>query len=357
MTASVAADENPLVDGLERLPVHPTTLVIFAATLARRKFISATLWPAPLASSDVALDVPTGSAVSRRTASPPAPRSSEIRSPSLTESGRGVALEVLRHHRLLERYLSEELGVPWDRVHEEAEVLEHVLSEELEERIAAKLGHPAQDPHGDPIPTREGEVPETETLSLAELQPGDRATIVRVSDSARDSPLPGRARPPSGRRDPRRGQAAVRRAVVRARRGPPARAGQRACPVDAGDERGVTGGAATEADEATVLRAVPSRVPSKVFGRRRTSNARHALLGPSIGLALAAAAVTGCGGKMEEGGRAVTVPPGRSVEIVGEDFSFDPKTVLVEGGESGWESPRGDTAQESGRPRAQPEGL
>jgi len=102
---------------------------------------------------------------------------------SLTESGRGVALEVLRHHRLLERYLSEELGVPWDRVHEEAEVLEHVLSEELEERIAAKLGHPAQDPHGDPIPTREGEVPETETLSLAELQPGDRATIVRVSDS------------------------------------------------------------------------------------------------------------------------------------------------------------------------------
>jgi len=97
----------------------------------------------------------------------------------------------------------------------------------------------------------------------------------------------------------------------------------------------VTGGAATEVDEATVLRAVPGRVHSKVFGRRRTPNARHALLGPSIGLALAAAAVTGCGGKMEEGGRAVTVPPGRSVEIVGEDFSFDPKTVLVEGGKAG----------------------
>ncbi|MBA3421865.1 MAG: metal-dependent transcriptional regulator [Thermoleophilaceae bacterium] len=101
----------------------------------------------------------------------------------LTERGRRVALEVLRHHRLLERYLSEELGVPWDRVHEEAEVLEHVLSEELEERIAAKLGHPAHDPHGDPIPTREGEVEEGETRSLAELEPGERATVARVSDS------------------------------------------------------------------------------------------------------------------------------------------------------------------------------
>jgi DtxR family Mn-dependent transcriptional regulator len=254
---------------------------------------------------------------------------------SLTESGRGVALEVLRHHRLLERYLSEELGVPWDRVHEEAEVLEHVLSEELEERIAAKLGHPAQDPHGDPIPTREGEVPETETLSLAELQPGDRATIVRVSDSARDSPLPGRARPPSGRRDPRRGQAAVRRAVVRARRGPPARAGQRACPVDAGDERGVTGGAATEADEATVLRAVPSRVHSE--GLRPTPDAECAACAPRP----VDRARPGGGRRHRvrredgRGGRAVTVPPGRSVEIVGEDFSFDPKTVLVEGGKAG----------------------
>lgn len=101
----------------------------------------------------------------------------------LTESGRRVALEVLRHHRLLERYLSEELGVPWDRVHAEAEVLEHVLSEELEERIAAKLGHPAHDPHGDPIPTRGGEVEEGMTRSLADLEPGDRATLARVSDS------------------------------------------------------------------------------------------------------------------------------------------------------------------------------
>jgi DtxR family transcriptional regulator, Mn-dependent transcriptional regulator len=101
----------------------------------------------------------------------------------LTEDGRRVALEVLRHHRLLERYLSEELDVPWDRVHAEAEVLEHVLSEELEERIAAKLGNPAYDPHGDPIPSREGEVEERETHALADLEPGDHGLLERVSDS------------------------------------------------------------------------------------------------------------------------------------------------------------------------------
>ena len=66
-----------------------------------------------------------------------------------------MALEVLRHHRLLELYLAETLDVPWDRVHDEAEVLEHHISEELEEAIAAKLGNPTRDPHGDPIPTRE----------------------------------------------------------------------------------------------------------------------------------------------------------------------------------------------------------
>src|SRR5665809_121073 len=69
----------------------------------------------------------------------------------LTEAGSKIALEVLRHHRLLETYLAEALGVPWERVHEEAEVLEHVLSEDLEERIAVVLGDPTTDPHGHPI--------------------------------------------------------------------------------------------------------------------------------------------------------------------------------------------------------------
>ncbi len=101
----------------------------------------------------------------------------------LTASGRRVALEVLRHHRLLETYLVEELGVPWDRVHAEAEVLEHHLSEGLEARIAAKLGEPTHDPHGDPIPALDGSVDEPETVRLDSLPKGERARFVRVSDS------------------------------------------------------------------------------------------------------------------------------------------------------------------------------
>jgi DtxR family Mn-dependent transcriptional regulator len=102
---------------------------------------------------------------------------------ALTERGLKVALEVLRHHRLLERFLAEELGVPWDRVHDEAEVLEHVLSEELEELIAAKLGHPTIDPHGDPIPTAALEIVEPVTVGMDGLDVGNHGLFVRVSDS------------------------------------------------------------------------------------------------------------------------------------------------------------------------------
>ena len=101
----------------------------------------------------------------------------------LTADGRRVALEVLRHHRLLELYLAEHLGVPWDRVHEEAEALEHVLSEYLEQRIAAKLGEPTHDPHGDPIPSADLVIEENPTASLAALEPGSHGRFVRVSDS------------------------------------------------------------------------------------------------------------------------------------------------------------------------------
>jgi DtxR family Mn-dependent transcriptional regulator len=104
----------------------------------------------------------------------------------LTERGRRVALEVIRHHRLVELFLVESLGMTWDEVHAEAEVLEHALSEELEELIAAKLGNPTVDPHGDPIPSRELELPETSSQTLAELEPGDVVTFVRVSDSDPD---------------------------------------------------------------------------------------------------------------------------------------------------------------------------
>jgi DtxR family Mn-dependent transcriptional regulator len=102
---------------------------------------------------------------------------------SLTEAGRRVALEVIRHHRLLELYLVKSLGVPWDRVHQEAEVLEHVLSEELEEVIAAQLGHPTRDPHGDPIPTRDLTIDEARTEPLDALNTGACGVFVRVSDS------------------------------------------------------------------------------------------------------------------------------------------------------------------------------
>src|SRR3954466_8337090 len=101
----------------------------------------------------------------------------------LTDEGRRTALEVIRHHRLLELFLAEVLEVPWDRVHQEAEVLEHVLSAELEEIIAAKLGNPTRDPHGDPIPSAEFEIEERETRTLADLHPGDEGIFVRVSDT------------------------------------------------------------------------------------------------------------------------------------------------------------------------------
>ena len=102
---------------------------------------------------------------------------------SLTKSGRDIALEMIRHHRLLETYLAEALGVPWDRVHEEAEVLEHVLSEDLEDRIAERLGDPKNDPHGHPIPGKDGSMPEPSVQRLWEVADGDEVTIDRVSDS------------------------------------------------------------------------------------------------------------------------------------------------------------------------------
>jgi DtxR family Mn-dependent transcriptional regulator len=102
---------------------------------------------------------------------------------TLTAPGERVALEVIRHHRLIESFLSEALGMPWDRVHEEAEVLEHYISEEVEERMAAALGDPSRDPHGDPIPDRELEVPSEGGARLADLDPGGAGVFTRVSDS------------------------------------------------------------------------------------------------------------------------------------------------------------------------------
>lgn len=105
----------------------------------------------------------------------------------LTKVGEKTALEVVRHHRLLELYLAEALGVPWDQVHDEAEKLEHVLSEDLEERIAAALGHPTVDPHGAPIPARDGSIERVDGAPLSEVAAGEKVTVVEVED--RDAEL------------------------------------------------------------------------------------------------------------------------------------------------------------------------
>lgn len=101
---------------------------------------------------------------------------------TFTPAGKKIVLEIVRHHRLIELYLAEALGVPWDRVHEEAEKLEHVISEDLEERMAAVLGDPKFDPHGAPIPSRSGHVHEHDSGRLVDMETGDRLIVVEVDD-------------------------------------------------------------------------------------------------------------------------------------------------------------------------------
>jgi DtxR family Mn-dependent transcriptional regulator len=104
----------------------------------------------------------------------------------LSEAGTKIALEVIRHHRLIEQYLAETLGLSIDAVHAEADRLEHVLSEELEARIDERLGYPTHDPHGDPIPDAGLNVERSELRSLEALEPGEEATVKRVPDGDAD---------------------------------------------------------------------------------------------------------------------------------------------------------------------------
>jgi DtxR family Mn-dependent transcriptional regulator len=99
-----------------------------------------------------------------------------------TSAGHKLALEIVRHHRLIELYLAEALGVPWDQVHDEAEKLEHVISEDLEERMAAALGDPKFDPHGAPIPTRSGKIYQKDSGRLVDMKVGDKLVVVEVDD-------------------------------------------------------------------------------------------------------------------------------------------------------------------------------
>ena len=101
----------------------------------------------------------------------------------LSKTGQKMALEIIRHHRLLELYLAEALGYSWDKVHAEAERLEHVISEEFEEKIFEALGRPTRDPHGDPIPAKDGTVVAVDHDRLSDLEPGAKGVIRQVSDS------------------------------------------------------------------------------------------------------------------------------------------------------------------------------
>jgi DtxR family transcriptional regulator, Mn-dependent transcriptional regulator len=105
---------------------------------------------------------------------------------TLTKEGKKAALEVIRHHRLLEAWLVQTLGYSWDEVHEEAERLEHVISEDFERRIATAMGHPTRDPHGEPIPTADLKMPLDDSTPLSALRPDQTVTIKRVMASDRD---------------------------------------------------------------------------------------------------------------------------------------------------------------------------
>jgi len=100
----------------------------------------------------------------------------------LTSAGNKIALEIIRHHRLLELYLAEAMGYSWDKVHDEAEKLEHFISEEFEDKMDAFLGKPTVDPHGAPIPTKEGHLHKHDYLSLLNVEPGRHVCILEVLD-------------------------------------------------------------------------------------------------------------------------------------------------------------------------------
>ena len=123
----------------------------------------------------------TGMAQALAGMTPPLLEYQKHRGVALTDRGRLVALEVIRHHRLIELFLHETLGFDWDEVHDEAELLEHVLSERLEARIAETLGDPSLDPHGDPIPDQRLELPVTRAVSLTDLPAGSSGFVLRVT--------------------------------------------------------------------------------------------------------------------------------------------------------------------------------
>jgi DtxR family Mn-dependent transcriptional regulator len=132
--------------------------------------------------SRMGVAAPSATAMTKRLAELGLVERAPYRGVVLTETGRRGALEVLRHHRLLERYLADRLGLSLDEVHAEADRLEHALSEELEAKIDAELGYPTHDPHGDPIPDSELRLEPGRDRTLVDLAPGEQASVSRVPD-------------------------------------------------------------------------------------------------------------------------------------------------------------------------------
>src|SRR5918997_2666473 len=126
------------------------------------------------------VSAPSATAMLKKLASLGLVEHERYRGAALTRKGEKVALEVIRHHRLLEQYLSQTLGLPLDELHDEADRLEHALSEELEAHIDRQLGYPTSDPHGDPIPGPDLKIAATKATPLSSLEPGAKATVSRV---------------------------------------------------------------------------------------------------------------------------------------------------------------------------------
>jgi DtxR family Mn-dependent transcriptional regulator len=125
----------------------------------------------------------TGMIKKLSTTEPPLVKYKKHRGVTLTTAGHNVALETIRHHRLLELFLHQILGYPWDEVHDEADRLEHVISEKFERAISDALGNPQHDPHGDPIPSFDLTLPDSNAILLQSLRPGQKAVVTRVRDT------------------------------------------------------------------------------------------------------------------------------------------------------------------------------
>jgi DtxR family Mn-dependent transcriptional regulator len=163
---------------------HPTTQ---SAQDYLKRIYDLTEWGSPASTNDLARELNikpasvTGMIQKLAAEKPALVAYQKHQGVTLTPAGKRAALEVIRHHRLLETWLVQTLGYSWDEVHEEAERLEHVISEDLEQRIAAALGHPVRDPHGEMIPTEDLDMPADDSAPLASLRPSQTATILRVN--------------------------------------------------------------------------------------------------------------------------------------------------------------------------------